>query len=120
MHDYEALDTTGLTFRQNDIIEVLVQQPSGWWNGILGDQRGWFPSNQVSVIDGEEVKLPFCPADSDNGAEPVSSPSDHSVPGRQASDFHQKKDDSSTAVWPEPIEAVFVQGMSIFSLTKFH
>ncbi|KAJ7440631.1 SH3 domain-containing protein, partial [Mycena galericulata] len=47
LYDYEAQDASALSFRQNDIIEVLTQQPSGWWDGLLGDERGWFPSNYV-------------------------------------------------------------------------
>ena len=44
-----------LSFRQGDIIEVLSQQPSGWWDGLLGEERGWFPSNYVTIITDEEV-----------------------------------------------------------------
>ncbi|KAF8176673.1 SH3 domain-containing protein, partial [Mycena galopus ATCC 62051] len=47
LYDYEAEDTGAISFRQGDIIEVLTQQPSGWWDGLWGDQRGWFPSNYV-------------------------------------------------------------------------
>ncbi|KAJ7818929.1 hypothetical protein B0H13DRAFT_1921978 [Mycena leptocephala] len=60
LHDYEAQNATGLSFCKDDIIEVLARQPSGWWDGQLGDERGWFPSNHVSVISGEEAKLHFC------------------------------------------------------------
>lgn len=30
--------------------------PTGWWDGILGDQRGWFPSNYVETIDEETAQ----------------------------------------------------------------
>ncbi|KAF8208737.1 ras guanine nucleotide exchange factor domain-containing protein [Mycena galopus ATCC 62051] len=59
LYDYEAQDASALSFRQNDIIEVLTQQPSGWWDGLLGDERGWFPSNYVTVISDEEAELAF-------------------------------------------------------------
>ncbi|KAF8644523.1 hypothetical protein AX16_008399 [Volvariella volvacea WC 439] len=63
LYDYEAQDASALSFRQNDIIEVLSQQPSGWWDGLLGDNRGWFPSNYVSVITEEEAELALEGAD---------------------------------------------------------
>lgn len=59
LYDYEAQDPSALSFRQNDIIEVLTQQPSGWWDGLLGDERGWFPSNYVIIISDEEAELAF-------------------------------------------------------------
>lgn len=59
LYDYDAQDASALSFRRNDIIEVLTQQPSGWWDGLLGDERGWFPSNYVMVISDEEAELAF-------------------------------------------------------------
>jgi len=56
-YDYEAQDASALSFRRGDIIEVLTQQPSGWWDGLLGQERGWFPSNYVVMISDEEADL---------------------------------------------------------------
>ncbi|RXW21608.1 hypothetical protein EST38_g4250 [Candolleomyces aberdarensis] len=55
LYDYDAQDASALSFRQGDLIEVLSQQPSGWWDGLLGEERGWFPSNYVTIITDEEV-----------------------------------------------------------------
>lgn len=63
LYDYEAQDPSALSFRRDDIIEVLTQQPSGWWDGLLGKERGWFPSNYVVVISEEEAELAFSTAD---------------------------------------------------------
>ncbi|KAL1748359.1 hypothetical protein HDZ31DRAFT_29833 [Schizophyllum fasciatum] len=57
LYDYEAQDPSALSFKRGDIIEVLTQQPSGWWDGLLGDERGWFPSNYVDVITDEEAEV---------------------------------------------------------------
>lgn len=57
LYDYDAQDASALSFRRNDIIEVLSQEPSGWWDGLLGDERGWFPSNYVDVISEEELSF---------------------------------------------------------------
>lgn len=64
LYDYEAQDASALSFRTGDIIEVLTQQPSGWWDGLLGEERGWFPSNYVTIISDEEAELAFSQAES--------------------------------------------------------
>ena len=51
MYDYDADDQTSLSFRRNDIIQVLNQLESGWWDGVINNSvRGWFPSNYCAVI----------------------------------------------------------------------
>jgi son of sevenless len=56
LYDYQTNDASSLSFRKNDIIEVRTQLESGWWDGLLGDERGWFPSNYVAVISDEEAE----------------------------------------------------------------
>lgn len=55
LYDYKSGDPSALSLRTGDVIEVLTQQPSGWWDGLLYDTRGWFPSNYVAIIPDEEV-----------------------------------------------------------------
>ena len=62
LYDYESQDNSALSFRRGDIIEILSQQPSGWWDGLLGDERGWFPSNYVVIISEEEAEQVFAAA----------------------------------------------------------
>ncbi|KAJ3120509.1 hypothetical protein HK100_012757 [Physocladia obscura] len=50
---YTATDATKLTLRKGDVIMVHQQAPSGWWHGITGTRRGWFPSNFVAVVGGD-------------------------------------------------------------------
>ncbi|MCJ1395917.1 hypothetical protein MMC18_008803 [Xylographa bjoerkii] len=52
LYDYDADDQTSLSFRQGDIIQVITQLESGWWDGIINDVRGWFPSNYCAVVAG--------------------------------------------------------------------
>lgn len=52
LYDYDADDRTSLSFRQGDIIQVITQLESGWWDGIINDVRGWFPSNYCAVVNG--------------------------------------------------------------------
>ena len=59
LYDYDADDRTSLSFRQGDVIQVITQLKSGWWDGIINDVRGWFPSNYCAVVPG--------PTDKDGG-----------------------------------------------------
>ncbi|KAI8827072.1 ras guanine nucleotide exchange factor domain-containing protein [Fimicolochytrium jonesii] len=47
LYDYAGSEDSGLSFRKGDIIQVLTQLDSGWWDGLLYGERGWFPSNYV-------------------------------------------------------------------------
>ncbi|KAJ9637720.1 cell division cycle- protein [Coniosporium tulheliwenetii] len=50
LYDYDADDRTSLSFRQGDIIQVITQLESGWWDGVINGIRGWFPSNYCDVV----------------------------------------------------------------------
>jgi hypothetical protein len=52
---YRPDDHTSLSFVRGDVIEVLTQLPSGWWDGLLEDRRGWFPSNYVRRLEPSEL-----------------------------------------------------------------
>ncbi|SAM08772.1 hypothetical protein [Absidia glauca] len=49
LYPYTANDGSNLSFEQGDLIEVLAQLPSGWWDGLCNRSRGWFPSNYVEI-----------------------------------------------------------------------
>ena len=66
LYDYEADDQTSLSFRQGDIIQVLTQLESGWWDGVIHGFRGWFPSNYCEAVDpseAEKLDQDFTPSD---------------------------------------------------------
>lgn len=50
LYDYDADDRTSLSFRQGDVIQVITQLESGWWDGVINGVRGWFPSNYCAVV----------------------------------------------------------------------
>lgn len=52
LYDYDADDRTSLSFRAGDIIQVITQLESGWWDGVIHGVRGWFPSNYCAVVPG--------------------------------------------------------------------
>ncbi|EJT69277.1 cell division control protein 25 [Gaeumannomyces tritici R3-111a-1] len=51
LYDYEADDRTSLSFHEGDVIQVITQLESGWWDGVINGVRGWFPSNYCQIID---------------------------------------------------------------------
>ena len=58
LYNYESDDRTSLSFRQGDIIQVITQLTSGWWDGVIKGVRGWFPSNYCVVVTGPEGIIP--------------------------------------------------------------
>lgn len=55
LYNYMADDETSLSFRQGDIIDVITQLESGWWDGVINNVRGWFPSNYTVEITGDDI-----------------------------------------------------------------
>ncbi|KAJ3039353.1 hypothetical protein HK097_002864, partial [Rhizophlyctis rosea] len=51
LYDYDGSEEASLRFRRGDIIQVLNQLESGWWDGLCRGERGWFPSNYVSPME---------------------------------------------------------------------
>lgn len=58
LYDYEADDRTSLSFHEGDIIQVITQLESGWWDGVINGVRGWFPSNYCQVIPSTDDIVP--------------------------------------------------------------
>jgi son of sevenless-like protein len=56
-YDFEATDESALSFSAGEVIEVYTKLDSGWWDGLLGSTRGWFPSNFVEPYDVREMDL---------------------------------------------------------------
>ncbi|KAK3846612.1 MAG: ras guanine nucleotide exchange factor domain-containing protein [Linnemannia gamsii] len=66
MYDYESEDATNLTFKKDDVIQVLAQLDSGWWAGHCQGRQGWFPSNYVQVLGDDDLE----DDDSQDGEDP--------------------------------------------------
>ncbi len=45
LFDYDAASAEELSLRENDIVTVIYEDPSGWWEGELNGIKGIFPSN---------------------------------------------------------------------------
>ncbi|KAF9525421.1 hypothetical protein CPB83DRAFT_909178 [Crepidotus variabilis] len=47
--DSEGPKETFLAIEEGQIIEILDKASSGWWDGYVNGERGWFPSNYVAA-----------------------------------------------------------------------
>ncbi|KAF8469219.1 ras guanine nucleotide exchange factor domain-containing protein [Kalaharituber pfeilii] len=56
LYSFRSDDPTSLSFNQGDLIQVLTQLESGWWDGIVHGQRGWFPSNYCVVVNSSDYR----------------------------------------------------------------
>uniref|UniRef100_UPI00358DECC1 unconventional myosin-Ie-like n=1 Tax=Myxine glutinosa TaxID=7769 RepID=UPI00358DECC1 len=50
MYAYDAQDTDELSFNAEETIEIIREDPSGWWMGRLRGKKGLFPGNYVEKI----------------------------------------------------------------------
>lgn len=53
LYDYHSPDSTNLSFQAGTLIRVLTQLQSGWWDGCIDGERGWFPCNFVTEVDSD-------------------------------------------------------------------
>jgi len=98
LYDYQTNDASSLSFHKNEIIEVLTQLESGWWDGLLGEERGWFPSNYVTVISDEEAESALSSHDTSTHQEPLQRT--HEVTHDTQNGFHsQIQDHLSDSQW---------------------
>ncbi|KAL9988179.1 hypothetical protein ACROYT_G002589 [Oculina patagonica] len=50
IYPYDATDVDELSFQPDEIIEIIKEDPSGWWTGKLHGREGLFPSNYIEKI----------------------------------------------------------------------
>lgn len=50
LYAYEAQDTDELSFSENEIIQIVKQDSSGWWTGKLRGKEGLFPANYAEKV----------------------------------------------------------------------
>ena len=47
LYDYASSDPDHLSFRANELLEIVKMEASGWWAALRGDRIGWIPSGFV-------------------------------------------------------------------------
>ncbi|XP_015265580.1 PREDICTED: unconventional myosin-Ie-like [Gekko japonicus] len=50
LYAYDAQDTDELSFNADEVIEIIKEDPSGWWQGRIRGKEGLFPWNYVEKI----------------------------------------------------------------------
>nr|DBA28594.1 TPA: hypothetical protein GDO54_008923 [Pyxicephalus adspersus] len=50
LYQYIGQDVDELSFNVNDVIEIVLEDVSGWWKGRLNGREGLFPGNYVKKI----------------------------------------------------------------------
>jgi len=51
LFSYEAAADIELDLKEGDVIKVLKEDESGWWQGEVDGRVGWFPFNYIEVVD---------------------------------------------------------------------
>ncbi|KAG7502901.1 rho guanine nucleotide exchange factor 7-like isoform X2 [Solea senegalensis] len=54
---FQQTNEDELSFSKGDIISVSRQEEGGWWEGSLEGRTGWFPSNYVRELKGNDKTL---------------------------------------------------------------
>jgi son of sevenless-like protein len=96
LYDYDADDRTSLSFRQGDIIQVITQLESGWWDGVINGVRGWFPSNYCTVVQRPSEQLDD-DRDRDRDRDRVDAPDDHDTQSLGGTDYTNSDNESISA-----------------------
>jgi hypothetical protein len=66
LYDFEGSDSTSLSMRKDEIIQVTSTLRSAtWWEGILNGRRGFFPSNFCELIP-DPLRSKFDDSDESN------------------------------------------------------
>ena len=50
-----AKDDDELTIKEGEIIENVIENDGGWWEGEISGKRGLFPDNYVELIEHGEA-----------------------------------------------------------------
>lgn len=64
LYDYSSSDADHLSFKQNEILEIVKKEETGWWAALRGDTIGWVPcAFLVPLTDSMADKLRNTPED---------------------------------------------------------
>jgi len=50
LYDYQPEEEDELSFKVGDVIQLIQREGGGWWEGQMGDIRGFFPVNYVKEV----------------------------------------------------------------------
>ncbi|KAG0052376.1 hypothetical protein BGZ83_002670 [Gryganskiella cystojenkinii] len=99
LYDFDSEDATNLTFKKDDVIQVLAQLESGWWAGHCQGRQGWFPSNYVEVLGEDDLDSQDEDAEDPEAADDLWLP--QTTPDGQVFYYNQRTQESSWTI-PDP------------------
>ncbi|PVH99569.1 alpha/beta-hydrolase [Periconia macrospinosa] len=50
-YDFHGTTHTELSVKEGDVVLVIEQLRSGWWDAVLNGVRGWVPSNHFTLLE---------------------------------------------------------------------
>ncbi|KAG0229944.1 hypothetical protein BGW42_001272 [Actinomortierella wolfii] len=108
LYDFQSDDATNLTFKKDDVIQVLAQLESGWWAGNIDGRQGWFPSNYVQIIGEDDLEYDD-DQDDFNSADDLWLP--QTTPDGQVFYYNQRTHESAWTI-PEPEDRASTMSMN--------
>jgi hypothetical protein len=112
-YDFTSTDGSALSFNKGDVIEVLTQLESGWWDGLVDGKRGWMPCNYVKIISDQEAEQWFIAKETEaaNGFQGMGQPNGFDDALAQPLSVSQRPDISQT--WLETQDAMGVMSPNV-------
>ncbi|KAH9050502.1 ras GEF [Lactarius hengduanensis] len=61
LYDFSSSDQDHLSFRRNDVLDIVKQEDSGWWAAVRSDgsEVGWVPASYVHMLSDHGVERPY-------------------------------------------------------------
>ena len=75
LYDFSSSDSDHLSFRRNEVLNIVRKEESGWWAAVRGDvsEVGWIPATYVDILSDDaaegpytETPVPDCGADQES------------------------------------------------------
>jgi son of sevenless-like protein len=60
LYDFSSSDSDHLSFRRNEVLNIVRKEESGWWAAVRGDvsEVGWIPASYVHTLSDDAAERP--------------------------------------------------------------
>jgi son of sevenless-like protein len=61
LYDFSSSDPDHLSFRKNEVLNIVRKEESGWWAAVRGDgsEVGWAPASYVHTLSDDAAERPY-------------------------------------------------------------
>ena len=61
LYDFSSSDSDHLSFRRNEVLNIVKKEESGWWAAVRGDgsEVGWVPASYVQSLSDDAAERPY-------------------------------------------------------------